>query len=533
MTRRVALYLRVSTVRQAEKDLSIPDQRRQLEAYCRIKGWEVVQAFVEPGASATDDKRPVFQEMIEAACSQERPFDLILVHSFSRFFRDAFQLEFYIRRLARAKVTVASVTQETGDDPMSNMIRQIVALFDEYQSKENAKHTLRAMRENARQGYWNGSRPPYGYRTVEAEKRGDKIKKRLEIDPREAETVRMIFRLFLQGDGSGPMGIKAVADYLNRKGFSFREGRKFSTGLVHRILTRSSYTGTHYFNRIDFKSQGVKPETEWETFPVPVLVSQEEFDQVRGCLVERRPINTPPRIVNGPTLLAGLARCAMCGGSMTLRTGKSGKYRYYTCSVCAHQGKTACQGQSVPMDQLDHLVIDQLSRHVLAPERVAALLEQVAGKAANDSTRQAERIEELRKELREVDTRLGRLYEAIEQGAIALDGDLKGRISSLKQRKEEVMRLIAMAGRRKIDPTNLLTPERLDLFASAIRDRLHNGPPAFRKAYLRLFLSRVEVDSPSGIIRLTGPKSALEAGLAHLDEITGEEVPSFVREWRP
>jgi site-specific DNA recombinase len=42
-----------------------------------------------------------------------------------------------------------SITQELGDDPMSNMIRQIMALFDEYQSKENAKHTLRAMKENA------------------------------------------------------------------------------------------------------------------------------------------------------------------------------------------------------------------------------------------------------------------------------------------------------------------------------------------------------------------------------------------------
>ena len=50
---------------------------------------------------------------------------------------------------------------------MSNMIRQIMALFDEYQSKEdeyqskeNAKHTLRAMKENARQGFWNGALPP-------------------------------------------------------------------------------------------------------------------------------------------------------------------------------------------------------------------------------------------------------------------------------------------------------------------------------------------------------------------------------------
>ena len=51
-------------------------------------------------------------------------------------------------------------TQELGGDPMSDMIRQIMALFDEYQSKENAKHTLRAMKQNARQGFWNGALPP-------------------------------------------------------------------------------------------------------------------------------------------------------------------------------------------------------------------------------------------------------------------------------------------------------------------------------------------------------------------------------------
>ena len=43
-----------------------------------------------------------------------------------------------------------------GEDPMHVMMRQIMAPFDEYHSKENAKHVLRAMNENARQGFWNG-----------------------------------------------------------------------------------------------------------------------------------------------------------------------------------------------------------------------------------------------------------------------------------------------------------------------------------------------------------------------------------------
>jgi hypothetical protein len=65
-TVRAALYLRVSTGRQADNDLSIPDQRRQAKAYCASRGWEIAADYVEPGASATDDRRPEFQRMIDA-----------------------------------------------------------------------------------------------------------------------------------------------------------------------------------------------------------------------------------------------------------------------------------------------------------------------------------------------------------------------------------------------------------------------------------------------------------------------------------
>ena len=209
---RAALYLRVSTARQAEHDVSIPDQRRQGEAYCASRGYQLVETYVEPGASATNDRRPEFQRMIEAGTSKPAPFDIVMVHSFSRFFRDHFELEFYVRKLARNGVKLVSITQEMGDDPMHVMMRQIMALFDEYQSKENAKHVLRALKENARQGFWNGSLPPIGYRVVAAEQRGAKVKKKLEIDPLHADTVRLIYRLALEGDGtSGPMGVKNIA----------------------------------------------------------------------------------------------------------------------------------------------------------------------------------------------------------------------------------------------------------------------------------------------------------------------------------
>ena len=175
------------------------------------RGYQLVETYVEPGASATNDRRPEFQRMIEAGIGKPAPFDIVLVHSFSRFFRDHFELEFYVRKLAKNGIKLVSITQEIGDDPMHVMMRQMMALFDEYQSKENGKHTLRAMKENARQGFWNGSRPPIGYRIVAAEQRGAKVKKKLEIDPLHADTVRLIYRLALEGDGtSGPMGVKTI-----------------------------------------------------------------------------------------------------------------------------------------------------------------------------------------------------------------------------------------------------------------------------------------------------------------------------------
>src|SRR5260370_10728019 len=157
---RAALYLRVSTPRQAEHDVSIPDQRRQGEAYCQARGYQLIETYVELGATATNDRRPEFQKMMDAGTSKPPAFDVVVVHSFSRFFRDHFELEFYVRKLAKNGVTLVSITQELGDDPMHIMMRQIMALFDNYQSKENAKHGLRALKENPRQGSWNCSLPP-------------------------------------------------------------------------------------------------------------------------------------------------------------------------------------------------------------------------------------------------------------------------------------------------------------------------------------------------------------------------------------
>jgi site-specific DNA recombinase len=292
----VALYARVSTAKQAEKDLSIPDQLRQMREWCKGQGIAVAVEYIEPGASATDDRRPVFQQMIQEATQKPSPFDAIIVHSLSRFFRDSLEFGLYERKLDRAGVRLISITQQTSDDPSGAMVRKILSVFDEYQSKENGKHTLRAMKENARQGFFNGSKPPYGYRVVETEAIGSKggRKKRLAIDPAEAAVVRRIYQLYLRPHEGVPNGAKGIAFHLNERGTTLR-GARWTRGRVHEVLSNSTYIGEYVFNRRASKQGVVKPKSEWVTIKIDPIIDAATFDEVRARRESRAPAVAPPR----------------------------------------------------------------------------------------------------------------------------------------------------------------------------------------------------------------------------------------------
>lgn len=531
---RAALYLRVSTGRQADNDLSIPDQRRQAKGYCTSRGWEAVAEYVEPGASATDDRRPEFQRMIDAATTKPPAFDIVVVHSFSRFFRDQFQLEFYVRRLANNGVRLVSITQELGDDPMSNMIRQIMALFDEYQSKENAKHTLRAMKENARQGFWNGALPPIGYRVVEAEQRGHRTKKTLEIDPIQAETVRLIYRLAREGNASsGSMGVKSIAKHLNESGIRTRDGGRWGVDAVHKVLTRTTYIGRHRFNTKYWKTRERKPETEVVEMAVPPIIDVAEFEAVQTLLKTRCPALTAPRVVSGPTLLTGICFCATCGGAMTLRTGKSGRYRYYTCSTKARQGETGCEGRTVPMEKLDSVVAEHIEQRLLQPKRLEEVLSAVLHRRKERAERRTAHIAELRKRGAEAEAKLKRLYDAIENGiADVSDPMLKERVTELKAVRDQA-RADAERTEGALDRAGpSITPQALKTFASHARRRMRTEAGGYRRDHLRALAQRVEVDAKE--VRIMGSKSVLLRTLvaASSAKTAGFEVPSFVPKWR-
>lgn len=467
---RAALYMRVSTGKQAESDLSIPDQRRQATAFCKARGWDVVAEFVDAGVSGTTDSRPEFQRLLDIATGGGSPFELVVVHSLSRFMRDAFLQEMHVRRLAKAGVRLVSMTQDVGDDPVGVMVRQVFAVFDEYQSNETRKHVSRSMNENARQGFWNGAAAPFGYTTVAVEQRGARTKKKLAIDPVEAETVRLIFRLLTEGDGTtGPMGVKAAVCWLNERGHRTRGGARWGIGPLHKMVCNTVYKGEAVFNRMDSKTRKAKPASEHIVVDVAPIIEPAIFDALQAQLKARNPKVTAPRVVTGPILLTGVATCATCGGGMTLRTGKSGRYRYYVCAAAAQKGKTACPGRAVPMERLDNVVMERIADELLTPQRVAQLLRGLMDRQAKRNSDYAGRLSGLRGKLSDAEGRLSRLYQAIENGiADASDPTLKDRVAAVKTERD-IAKAAYERALGEMHPDARITEEKIAAFVGTMR----------------------------------------------------------------
>ena len=523
----VALYARVSTPRQAEKDLSIPDQLRQLREYCKGQNLSIACEYIEPGASATDDRRPVFQQMIADAGQDPPPYAAIVVHSRSRFFRDLFEFLGYERRLKRAGVRVVSITQQTSDDPAGEMASKIFSLFDEYQSKENGKHTLRAMQENARQGFCNGSRPPFGFRTVDAPARGNKgqHKKRLAIDAAEAAIVRRIFDLYLNGVA---MGCKSIAYFLNERGITLR-GRRWMRARVHEVLANPAYAGEYYFNRIDGKTRKPKPPSEWVKVAVEPIIDPAIFHRVQLRRSARAPAVVAPRVVNSPTLLTGLLKCACCGAGMTLATGKGGRYRYYKCNTRIGKGIDYCESTNLPMQKLDDLVLTSLADRVFTAARVRLMLEALARQAKATGQEQQRQLAPLKRDLAAVTHGMERLYEGIEKGVLKLDDTLRQRTAALQAQRQTLLTDIAGVKTKVPMPPQVLRQKDIDAFTRLLRAKLfQNGP--FAKEYLRLLVNEIRVNKRE--VKITGSYVALAQAVAgNLGD--SARVPRFAPKWLP
>ena len=214
---------------------------------------------------------------------------------------------------------------------------------------------------------------------------------------------------------------------------------------------------------------------------------------------------------------------------MTLISGKSGRYKYYKCTNRVNKGGHDCISHNVPMEKLDALVISHLLNRVFTPRHLQAMLGQARKLLSERKDSDQQNVAKLQAELRRVDERLNRLYEALESGGVPLDETFQRRAQQAKASREGV--LVEMAGlrRRQALPIERVLPSQVEAFSKVICAKLRDKTSTFAKDYLTALVDEIRVTGNTATI--SGSYGRLLGAVVEKKEDT-KQVPSFIPDWR-
>ncbi len=528
---RVALYLRVSTSRSVESNLSIPQQEKQLRSYCKDRGWIVVAVYVEEGKSAKTTNRPQFRMMVEDAQALQRPFDTILIWTTSRFARSSNDYAIVENLLRRHGIDVLSVSQRFAKDAGGLVAKRVSTMFDEFHSTRSAEDSINARHQMVENGWWPGGRPPEGYKLVPASNHpGRKV---AVIDEDRRPIIERIYTLALHGDGdSAPMGVKAISMWLNGRNLKTRKGARWGIQAIHRILTNPAYFGDYYWGMEPAVSE-FREEKEPALLKIPPTISRAMFEDTQLLLQRRDPKMGAAKQVSSPLLLSQIARCEECGAAMTLRTGKGGAYRYYHCSS-ATRGKMVCSGPSIPEKVLDDTVLTAVRSRVLDKDHLISLISGFQRRERARATSATEELPSLRSRVLAAETAIEGMWASL-RVAPSLEKDplytrnLRRAADELELARARLDQ--AVSATSDIDK---ISDAAVAQFRSEMIKLLEDQNKARTKIYLSSIVQRVEVGASE--IRIEGHIDDLRRAVVSSDETSGEpgrpEVRRYVRRWR-
>ena len=491
---KVALYARVSSDKQ-DVDLSISAQLKALKKYAHEHDYQVVAEFVDEAETGRTSARPEFKKMISMARRPEKPFDLILVYKYSRFARNREDSIVFKAMLKKKGIQVVSITEPFEDTPTGRLLQAFIESLDEFYSDNLGEEVTRGMRESASRGFYLSSKPPYGYRKIRV-RDGGKERTKLEINPDEAPVVTSIF-----SDISSGMGLTEIAKELNSKGIRGPRGKGWGKTGLYSILGNEIHTGTFIWGRNS--KRGLEPiRVEGAC---PAIVDRETFNRVHNLLKDRAPVKIHPKRASSRFLLSGLARCGYCGKALIGQDAKSGKFSYYVCSTLCKKGAGSCLSRYLNSTKFEGLVIDKIKQHILTEDNLVCLVNLVNEEMDSASKSYQNELGLILNEMGDVNSRLERLYDAIETGKVELD-DLAPRIRQLRTRQEQLQD-------RKIEIENMLSDRRVELadlkvvrhYVNDLRNLLSESPLTERRAFIRSFVKEVKVTGDEALLTYTMP----------------------------
>lgn len=483
MTKTAIIYARVSTTRQAEKQLPVESQLSQARKKAEALGATVAREFVDRGVSGTLQSRPAFQDAI-LYCEIHRP-DYFIVWSSSRFARNKHDATSYKLQLQRLGVVLCYVFMDVDTDSDQGWaMDSMLEVFDELYSRQVSADTRRSMSKVAADGYWTGGCAPHGYQPVAVP--GTRRKK-LAVNEAEADVVRLIFRL----KSVDRMGCRQIANYLNENGYANR-GRPWRKTIIGDLLRNPNMIGQSVFGRKDRNTGRRRPLSECLVVDShPPIIDRSVWDAVQEQL-QKETNNTDNSTAKSHFLLTGLLKCA-CGASCRTENanGRRKRYWYYNCRAAAED--KAHRSNRISAPALDAEVIRAITEKMITEESVAELIDELQAQADRWGYDQVKRKKAVSNEILGVERKLNRLYEALEEsdGALTLQ-DIAPRI---RRHKSDLERL----GQRLRDIESE-TPPRYEFSGvtpesvrARICERIAADSPRKVRGFLKTFVEKVQI----------------------------------------
>lgn len=450
MKRTAIIYARVSTARQADDGLPVDGQIEQCHKKAQALDADVMATFRDDGISGRTAQRPGFQAALEY-CTRT-PVDFFVVWSTSRFARNHLDAGSYKTQLAMLGTKVVYVSQDMGDSDDSWMLEAFTAIIDESYSRQVSKDTRRSMAKNAVDGFFNGGRIPFGFRSVVVGKR-----KKLEPAPEEVPVVRTMFQWYIEG-----AGFLDIATRLNGLGLLNR-GRKWNKNAIDILMGNPIVIGETVYRD---KSGEIRSKSH------DAIIDPEVFMDAQNIRGTRE-----PRKVGGKGrsqhIFTGILKCT-CGASMTTQhaTGRSENYAYYNCQN-AMKGK-GCRQRRIRADRFDAWLVGIILDRILTEDQVRQIAADTYRLQSEWIIGRDEQLASLKAEQAALERAQSNLYAAVEAGGDLNLADLAPR---LRANKERLQGLCARVTEIESVPVPTVELDEADLvrvtslFRSVVEDR--------------------------------------------------------------
>ena len=307
--KKCGLYMRVSTEDQAREGFSLPEQKERLEAFCKFKGYEVIDYYQDAGISAkTGNHRPEFERLKEDIKSKK--INTIIALKLDRITRSIYDWENLITFLDENDAYLDCANDEVNTTTANGkMISRLLMSVSQNEIERTSERTKIGLAGAIKQGHIP-HKAPLGY------KREDK---KLVIDYSTKDIVVRIFNLYYEG-----YSYQKISNLFNSEKVLGRENWRDAT--IFSILENEIYKG-------DFiHGKRTKHPTYYEDV-APAIISKEMWEE---CQVQKKKNSRSYKRTLTYLYLQKL-KCPKCnrilGGKATTKKNNN-TYYYYYCNDC-------------------------------------------------------------------------------------------------------------------------------------------------------------------------------------------------------